>query len=130
MKTFFPKSKHLIINVLLRKQLKTTYVRQFELRIYTHTHIHTPTHAILLLLKKVPPSGLRIVCKSVHAGNHFIRQLLEIKRRGYASVLSVAAPFDSVTDADVLGAEDVVDVGIADVYDAFEVIFVGDIDGG
>jgi hypothetical protein len=55
---------------------------------------------------------------------------LEIKRRGYASVLSVAAPFDSVTDADVLGAEDVVDVGIADVYDAFEVIFVGDIDGG
>ena len=47
-----------------------------------------------------------------------------------ASVLSVAAPFDSVTDADVLGAEDVVDVGIADVYDAFEVIFVGDIDGG
>ena len=95
-----------------------------------HIHIHTPTHAILLLLKKVPPSGLRIVCKSVHAGNHFIRQLLEIKRRGYASVLSVAAPFDSVTDADVLGAEDVVDVGIADVYDAFEVIFVGDIDGG
>ena len=46
MKTFFPKSKHLIINVLwLRKQLKTTYVRQFELRIYIciyiYTHLHT-----------------------------------------------------------------------------------------
>ena len=49
---------------------------------------------------------------------------------GVTSILSVAAPFDSVADADVLGAEDVVDVGIADVYDAFEVIFVGDIDGG
>ena len=47
MKTFFPKSKHLIINVLLRKQLKTTYERQFELRIYIYiynyiyTHLHT-----------------------------------------------------------------------------------------
>ena len=44
MKTFFPKSKHLIINVLLRKQLKTTYVRQFELRIYIRIHIYTHLH--------------------------------------------------------------------------------------
>ena len=59
----------------------------------------------------------------VHAGNHFIRQLLEIKRRGYASVLSVAAPFDCVADADVLGAEDVVDVGSEDAWSDMEVRF-------
>jgi len=61
------------------------------------------------LFLKVPPSTLG-VAESVHARNHFIRQLLEIKRREGASILSVAAPFNGVTDADVLSAEDVVDV--------------------
>ena len=43
MKTFFPKSKHLI-HVLLRKQLKTTVVRQFELRLYIYIYIYTHLH--------------------------------------------------------------------------------------
>ena len=95
-----------------------------------HIHIHTPTHAILLLLKKSTAEWSSNRLQKRTRWQSFHPPTLGNQTPGFCGVLSVAAPFDSVADADVLGAEDVVDVGIADVYDAFEVIFVGDIDGG
>ena len=69
---------------------------------------HAREHARAFNLK-VPPSTLS-VAKGIGRRDHFIRQLLEIKRGESASVLSVAAPFNGIANADVLGTLDVVDV--------------------
>ena len=73
---------------------------------HIHTRARDSTRAFNL---KVPPSTLR-VAKGIGRRDHFIRQLLEIKRGESASVLSVAAPFNGIANADVLGTLDVIDV--------------------